>query len=499
MKKFLALVLILAMVLCAMPTVFADDQPLEISAMVTQFQQAPDENGDFWKWMESTFNVDYSCEWVPETSYSDKMALVLSTADFPDILQVSSTTAASVVNAANDGLFYDLTDLIDPEAYPNLAALNKSAWMNSKINGRNYFLPRTRGQYNNGLYLRQDILDEMGVSTPVTLSEYEAYFRYVKDNYPDMVPLACQLVYLDMFFLAAFGDGAIKPVYTEDGEGIVYEELTESYAQFIGWIQKLYADGILASEFALYNAAKNQDLFLAGLTSARMQNIWHRWRLETSLQQAVPEASLVPAFYVTSDDGKNVAVQYDTGFYGGLAINADCAPEKVEKMLAFFNQTADPANYYTFRYGLEGVHWNMVDGYPVSTDKGKEEVTVSFYGPFCLATNLYDKVDSAAAPAAYNNESREMAKTIDTAAELVGAAPFRIFTLINSSTWSTYWAVEKTNFDSFVADTIMGNHTIDELRAYQAQILATDEVQTACKEFKESYDLFGLADWTPSN
>lgn len=496
MKKFVALAMVVLMAIGMFTFAAAEEAPLELTAICVLYQQAPAEDSDFWVWMEDTFNVDYTVEWVPESGYTEKLSLVLSTGDLPDIIQVTSTTDASVVNAANDGMFYDLTDLLDPELYPNLAGLSSSAWTTSKINGRNYFLPRTRGQYNTCAFLRKDILDEAGMDVPHTISEFEAYFQYIKDNYPDMVPLAYQFSYMVDFFLGAFGEGQIIPVYTEDGNGIVHQTLTESYALLVEWFQHLYAEGLYASEFALYNTDKNHDMFMAGKTGLRHQNLWHRWRLAEAVGNAVEGADVACAFYVTSDDGKYVAPQYDIGFYGGLALNSELSEEKVRAILEFMNRTADPELYNTFRYGLEGVHWNMVDGFPVATEQGKAEVTNSFYGPFTLATNLYDKVDSPLATIEYNLESRELCKDVDLAAEMVGACPLKLFSVISSDTWSEFWAVQQADFDNYVAETIAGSHTIDEFRAYQQRLLEMEEVQVAFQEFKANYDEFDLANWT---
>ena len=497
MKKFMALLLALLMASSLFSFAGAED-PLQISGMIVLYQQAPAEDSDFWKWMESTFNVDYTVEWVPESGYSDKLSIALNTGDLPDIIQVTSTTDASVVNAANDGTFYDLTPLLDWEKYPNLAKLNEAAWTNSKINGKNYFLPRTRGQYNTCYFLRKDILDEKGLAVPHTVSEFTEYLRAVKELHPEMVPLAYQMQYISDNVLGAFGEGAIIPAYTEDGEGIVFEHLTEAYVKMVEWLQGLYKEGLLASEFSLYNTDKNHDLFLSGKGGIRHQNLWHRWRLEHSVQEAVPGSSIVPMFYITSDDGKYVHPQYDIGFYGGLAINADLPEEKVVKILEFMDKTADPELYNTFRYGLPEVHWTMVDGFPALNEKGKAEVTNSFYGPFCLATNLYDKVDSPLATPAYNLESREMAKDVDKAAAMIDGSPIRLFAVLKSNTWSAYWAVEKPQFDAFVAETIAGAHTLDELRDYQARIKAVPEVQEGFREFKASYEDFGLGSWKPA-
>lgn len=233
------------------------------------------------------------------------------------------------------------------------------------------------------MFVRGDILKEMGVGVPATLSEYEEYFRYCKEHY-DMVPVASPLSPLYDFFLGAFGDGSRNPVYTEDGTGIVWYQFTESYAKMVEWLQKLYKEGLLSSEFALLTGDNNSDLFLTGQTAIRWQNIWHYYRLQTTLQ-AVPgfeNSWLEMALYATSDDGKYKSLNYDIGYYGGLLLNAELSEEKVRAILDFLNKTADPAMYNIHRYGIEGVHWNMVDGYPKATEKGKAEVTNSFYSPF---------------------------------------------------------------------------------------------------------------------
>ena len=494
MKKFLSLLLIFAIASMGM-WALAEEEPLKLDGMIILYDQAPAKDSDFWKWMEETFNVDYNVEWVPGASYDDKLSLMLNTDDLPDIVRLNSTSSAIVTNAANEGMFYDLTDLLDFEKYPNLGKINPGAWTVSKINGRNYVLPHTRGQYNLCLFLRGDLLEELGMEKPTTISQYTDFMRAVKEKHPDMIPLAYEMYFLEDFFLGAFGEGQILPAFTEDGEGIVHYALTESYAKFVEWLKQLYDEGLLASEFALYNSDKNNDLFVAGLTPIRYQNLWHRYRLENEGKKVDENAYLVPSFYVTSDDGKYVALEYDMGAYGGLALNADLDEEKVVKILEFMDKTAAPDYYNTFRYGIEGVHWTMVDGFPVATEQGAAEITNSLFGPFEIATNIYDKVNSPLADAAYNLESQEMAKEVDVAAEMVGAAPYHLFSIIKSNSWSQFWSTAETDFDAYVADTITGQHTVDEFRAYQQSLLEKDEVKASFQEFKASYDEFGLANW----
>lgn len=486
---FLAVALTLGMVGCV--GAVAEEEPLHIDGIAALYSSAPEKDSDFWKWMEDYYNVDYDVEWISSGSMTEKIGMLCSTGELPDIVQTVSMTDPIIVNAVNEGMFYDLTDLI-PE-YENLAGLSENAWNNSSVNGRNYCIPRSRGQYNCTMFVRGDILKEMGVGVPATLSEYKDYFRYCKEHY-DMVPFTVPMDQIDEFFLGAFGDGSRNPVYTEDGTGIVWYQFTESYAKMIEWLQELYNEGLFGSEFALYTQDTNSDLFLTGQTAIRYQNIWHYYRLQTSLQ-AVPgfeNSWLEMAQYATSDDGQYKSLNYDVGYYGGLLLNAELSEEKVRAILDFLNKTADPAMYNIHRYGLEGVHWNMVDGYPKATEKGSAEVTNSFYSPFCLATATYDKVISPLCDAEFNNKVIEDLKVYDSVADSIDGIPLRIFQVISSDTWAANWGYYSTEFAGYVTETIAGNHTIDELRAYQAELAAEDWAQESFVEFAKSFEMHHL-------
>ncbi|MDD3409294.1 MAG: extracellular solute-binding protein [Eubacteriales bacterium] len=495
-RKLLALVLVLATLVSMSSIAVAQaEEPLKLSAICALYSAAPAKDSDFWKWMEETYHVDYDVEWVASGSLSEKLGVLFSTGDIPDVVQVTSTTDPIVVNAINEGMFYDLTDLIGD--YDNLAALSKNGWNNSAVNGRNYVLPRTRGQYNCTMYVRGDILDEMGVGVPVTISEYVAYFRYLKANYPDMIPVAMNMDQMIEFFQGAFGDGSRNPVYTEDGEGILWYGLTDAYASYIQWLADLYAEGLFGSEFVLYNQDTNSDLFLSGLTGIRYQNIWHYYRLDNALRQTpgLEKAYLKMALSVTSDDGKYISVNYDAGFYGGLLLNANLSEEKVRAILDFFNKTADPAMYNTFRYGIEGVHWNMVDNYPVATEKGAEEVTNSFYSPFVLATSTYDKVISPLADGAFNDSVIANLADYDAQVAKINGVPLELFDVITSGTWSENWGFQSEEFNAYVTETIQGQHSIDDLKAYQQKIKDEDWAKEAFKEFAVSFTQHGLDEY----
>lgn len=467
--------------------------PLEITAVLTMYETPPDTEGEYWRDMEERYNIDYQPEWVPVTSYVDRLSLLVSTNDLPDVIRVEQVTAPWTVKAAEAGMFKDLTDYLKPEDYPNLCALNPAAWTNSKYKGRNYLFPNSRGQYNNCYFLRGDLLEKYGLSRPETVDELTAYFEAIAQE-PGMVPVPSNLDSPIELVQAAFGPGNILPVYTDDGTGIVPFQLTESYAQAVEYMAKLYSKGLVSQEFALLNGDQTEDLMLSGKGGIYSKNAWHSYRINEEIKKVDSNGSFVPIFGLEGPGGTSVF--YDMGYSGGLSVNSGLDEEKFLRWMDFMEQTCDPENYNYFYYGIEGVHYNIVDEFPALTEEGKKVVNNSFYIPFTLATATYTKVNSPLAPAAYNLAMQDTVQEVDTLAAKIDGAPFLIFNIISSPTWSDYWAQTQDEFNAFRADVVTGNKTIDAFRAYQQNLLESPEVAAATVEYKTSYDEFGLADWS---
>ena len=282
-------------------------------------------------------------------------------------------------------------------------------------------------------------------------------------------------------------------LYNEDKTGIVPQYLCESYALAVDWLRGLYSRGYIAREFALMNDGQTETAMLAGRGGVYFKNVWHRYRLNDEIKKLLPNAEIIPIFWLEGPGGINL--KYDKGYYGGIAVNTALDDTRLQKLLAFFDKTSDPAKYNHFMFGIEGQHWNMVDGFPQLTELGVREVNNSFYCPYTLATDLYGKVDSPLAPPAYNRQTRELVKEIDDVAVRLGHQPFMFFEIISSSSWSRFWALNETEFMSVVVDVISGGKSVNDLRALQARYLRDPLVQAAMKEFKQEWDTFGLENY----
>lgn len=467
------------------------NEPLKITGMANLYNLAPEKDSEFWKAMEKKFNVDYTVDWVPTDTYGQKVQLVLSSGEIPDLMQIQNTSDPSFQKAVESGAFYDITDLLgDFSEYPNLKNnTNQDAWVLSKVNGRNFIVPRTRGNLDSGLMIRKDWLDKLGLKIPETTEEFKDAIIKIAQGDPDgngakdTVGLVPGVEQIDGFWPAGFGT---RDIQRDADEGIIYERLTDNYADYVDYMRELYSSGAVAKEFSLIKGQQAEELFTSGKSATVVKNAWHLYRLNEECKKTDPNAEVALIPYLKGPDGYSHI--YDLGYFGGMAISAKCSEEKVKQILRFFDDTCAKDNYNFMNFGIEGVHWNMVDGTPTFTEKGKKEVTNSFNAPFIFAANEFAKVDSPLADKAFNESTRETMKKLYTMGDSGGKIDK--FNVLQSKTWTNVWAQNMEKFASMETKAISGAISKQEFKEYQKKLREDEQFKKAFQEFSKSYDEF---------
>lgn len=462
----------------------AAQKPLVIRGIANLYQQAPAKDSEFWEKMEQTFGVDYSVDWVPSDNYQQKLDLVLASGDIPDMMQITNTTAPSVLKAVKAGAFWDLTPYLgDFSKYPNFDKYtNKNAWVLSKVNGKNYFVPRTRGNLDSALFIRQDWLDKLNLKAPTTLDEFTEVMKVIAKSDPDGNGKIDTIGVLPNpgYFAAAFGTR--DPVRDSNG-GIVQQYLTSNYADYVQYMRTLFEAGAIPKEFALIKASQQEEMFMTGRSATFVKNAWHKYRMEQENRKTQPDAKVT---LLTSLKGpRGYAHIWDLGYFGGMAISKKVDEKKMLQILDFLNATTDEKYYNFVNYGIEGVHYELKDGFPSLTEEGKKVVNSSFNAPFIFSTAEFAKVDSPLAPMSYNLQTREEMKALYNI-----DAKIELFNVLQSDSWSAFWAKVKDEFASMEAKAISGAISMDEFKAYQKKLAESPEAVKAAEEFAKSYEEF---------
>jgi ABC-type glycerol-3-phosphate transport system substrate-binding protein len=148
----------------------------------------------FYKEMSKLFSdyigapTELAYEFIPAADFSQQLTVRFASRDFPQIIATSSITDKGHPTAVENGIFQDLTPLIEKYG-PNLKKkIPKEIWDNPRISrdGKIYAIPKLLTPLNpRALLIRKDWLDKLGMKQPETVDEYLAFFEAVKTKDPN--------------------------------------------------------------------------------------------------------------------------------------------------------------------------------------------------------------------------------------------------------------------------------------------------------------------------
>lgn len=275
------------------------------------------------------------------------------------------------------GALMPLEDLIEEYA-PNIRKFFEEC-PEAKVaatasDGHIYYIPGTlapidmKNLPSMGFFIRQDWLDNLGLSVPKTVDEYHDVLMAFKENDPngngqkDEVPYFNRNGKLDdLFQLFAAHNGG----YVKDGKynlGFLEDE----YKNAIKEIAKWYSDGIIDKEiFTRGNQAREQ------LLSSNLGGSTHDWFSSTaSYNEKYPEVGLnfVP---IAPPADINGVVKEDMGrsLLHGLGWGISKDNKDAIRTIKYFDWWLSDEGTQLHSYGIEGVHYNVVDGEKVFTDE----------------------------------------------------------------------------------------------------------------------------------
>mgnify|MGYP002510467967 CR=1 FL=1 len=302
--------------------------------------------------IEEELNVKFTFIPAPTGSADDirkAMNLQISSGDFPDF--IANVKFPDYYAYAEQGLIAEVpVDWIKSEA-PNLAnwveknLYGEASWDYYAIEGKNYIVPSiwTLGPKFNSMVVRQDILEEVGVTEmPNTLEEWEDALLKVKEakgGYPLSAPGGIKGVY-DMFFGAY---GLYPQIFTEKDGKIVYGAVEPAAKQALEVAHRWYEEGLIDPEFVIDDETKKREKWTAEKMAVTVGAFYHAIPGEAywggayydPLMEKNPNAEVVTMLPPAGPDGERGMTQ-DTSIVNAGVVFAkelENQPEKLKKYL----------------------------------------------------------------------------------------------------------------------------------------------------------------------
>ena len=233
-------------------------------------------------------------------------------------------------------------------------------------------------EYVGGLYIQKRIADDLGID-PTTINTQEQFYDllvkikeagYTDDNGNPVYPLGPKYWggstdALD-YITAGYFFSPLKADYGVDAEGhVLHEAETDFVYEKINFVRKLIAEGLMNPEFFTMDSTRAQEA-CETKNSAIIGDIHNYINIIYESEDWVP---LGPLFDRT---GTNAEYVSGKGGYGCWAISSEA--ENPEEIFAFFDWLSTYEGQLIAQYGVEGLSYNMVDGYPVLTEEAQAKL-----------------------------------------------------------------------------------------------------------------------------
>ncbi|MGO4939333.1 ABC transporter substrate-binding protein [Fundicoccus sp. Sow4_D5] len=318
--------------------------------------------------------------------------LMIASGDYPDLIY-SKGDLNKLIDA---GAVIPLDDLIE-EKGENLKAMygeQLTRLRNSLEDPQIYHLG-TGGVTNLQLktsgtvQIQLDVLKELGYPEINTLEEYEAALTEYIDMYPEIdgqPTIGLSLLGSDWRWLITVGNPAgFAAGFQDDGQWHVDEETGETFYKFLvpeireyfKWLNHMNDIGLLDPE----SFTQTFDSYIAKLSSGRVLGTADQdWNVSQAVAvlKADDKANRLwaPLPVTVSEDQLSQSTR-DAGFTGTMGISISSTSDKQEEAFEFLDWMATEEAQILVNWGVEGVHYDIVDGLRVQKPEDRENANTN--------------------------------------------------------------------------------------------------------------------------
>ncbi|MGG4145929.1 DUF3502 domain-containing protein [Paenibacillus algorifonticola] len=307
--------------------------------------------------IKKEINADIEFQFLPWTEYGGgKTDLMLSTGE--DFATYTDTNY--MVKSVAKGLYTDLTPFMEQAAGDLKKSIDDNSFTAFQLNGKQYAVP-VGNKPNSGEFYsvlaRQDLLEEVGMTSLSSLAELEQFYDKVHAKHPELIGFAStdarRLLMYEYTDKNLFWQNDMLAIdeSAKDDKVISWFESEEfkAYAAIMkGWYQKgiipKYAATNLPQLQSDWNSGKA--MFWAGTAARPFEGA-------ASITQAVPTAKLAN-YFLSKDLPKISRGTYSTAWF----VSANAADP--ERYVMFFNLLQKNQELYDlFAYGIKDKDYTL--------------------------------------------------------------------------------------------------------------------------------------------
>ncbi len=230
---------------------------------------------------------------VPETDFDTKRQMIIQSGDVPDIITKTTSSSAGITNV--EEVLLPISDYLD--YMPNFKAFIDKVNLMPELDkmresdGKFYILPVKVGdaktQYHQWM-VRTDLIEKAGLEIPKTLDDIYEVSKVLKEQNPKMIPIMNRFGSGNLMsgISAGYNTTAGWTIgngmhYVEEDNNWVFSPTTPEFKDMLEYTHKLYADGLLDTEWTTMDSTVYEQKVVQGDTAIMYawvgnQRIWNK-------------------------------------------------------------------------------------------------------------------------------------------------------------------------------------------------------------------------------
>lgn len=479
------------------------DLPMELSVTTLDRGQVGASEGSYeqnrWvDWINENAPVKVTVVPVTRTESVAKINALFASGSAPDLVWEFGKTFMD--NLYVQGVLQPVGDYIDQYSTQYKAYLEENPELMPYLlqeDGQQYGMTSKRNIEtipNHAMWIRQDWLDKFGMETPETIDALISFMEKVRDEDPDGNGAK------DTYGLGFNYNytGITKALFGEPGDSLLLEgdkfvdwAATDGYENYLGFLAKVYQEGLVDPEYITDEQfTRQRQLLVTGKTGVYMGS----WNMETEwreLKENVPEANWVPLLPVETEQGRNGLFQEPPAFKM-IVMNKDAKNPKA--VMAYMDWMISEG-WYTLAYGVEGENYNLVDGIPQVIDPVKNDAELKYAGEYAIVDQNQITPEWFAIRAAQDEISQAYVPVKEKANEVALELPFRrdIPYMKADEKWSKFTSDTTAQITTYETDIITGAISLEDgvkkIRDYRSENGIDEIVQEKYDWYSENKDL----------
>lgn len=323
------------------------------------------------KLVEEMTNVHIDWNVQEETTFSEKLNLIIAGSDYPDlwICGISNRYPQGATKLVEDEICIDLLEIIEENA-PHINELLKNdvSYANNVVleNGEVPAIwARAAEGSSGGMVIRKDWLDELGMEVPVTIDDLDAVMKAFQAEYGCDMPMPAYnsldtgLCYTYNFNNQGIGFGDLSWQRTDDDSSSICSYTTQGFKDYLVQLNEWYEDGLLNDNILSLTMTDVETMLLAnecGIMFGSTMSLGDDFAAKSSDEDfelvCVPDIRLDAS---NLDQQSYVAGIANARGMADFAISPACEePEALVRYVDWFFDTSEDGGAMLANFGIEG-------------------------------------------------------------------------------------------------------------------------------------------------